>query len=353
MAETDTNTPIISQLSIADEKPYIEFLQKAYKDQFHRYRFESFDATREFWRWEYMSNPVAIPGKPLVWVCKIGGKIVGQLCVMPVPVKIGGRDYIGGWYHDFIVLREFRDRKIGRKLICETAKGVRDSIDISMAVIVTERSRALFRMHGLREVGTLKKNVSVAGLTDILLSIKRPKTARAIEIQEVTALDADFDSLWKDTANRFDCLIKRDSQVLRWRFKPQLYWSYRLFLAKEGGAPKGYIVVKIGAQERRKRQGLNIGVVSDLFFDPSQKHVGYALLEKALSVLKTEASVIRCDVMHEQIERFLRSVGFFSIKSDNLLFLSFSERVKKEDVVLAKEEKSWFLTYGDSDLDFS
>lgn len=353
MAEINADSLIISKITPADEKSYVDFLQQAYKDQFNSYRFKSRSEIEKFWRWEYAENPHEITGKPLVWICQAGEKIVGQLCVMPVTVKINDRAYRGGWCQDFMVLPEFRGRGIGQQLVCEAKKGLSDIIDIAMAVIATERSRALFRKQGFIEIGNINKGVLLRMAAKILLLIRRFNTAKNIEVQETDVFDAEFDDMWKCLSERFSCLINRDKEILGWRFAPQPYWAYRTFIAKEGKVPKGYIIVKIKKYDRIRQKGLNAGIISDIFFDPSETYVGNALIEKALNIMGDKTIIVRCDVMNPSMKRFLKSAGFIDMKSDNTFLLFLSERVAKKDVPLAKDKDSWYITYGDSDLDFS
>lgn len=353
MAEVNRNSMIISKLTLIDEESYIDFLQRAYRDQFNSHRFESLHEIKEFWRWEYVENPHKITGKPLVWICRVGEDIVGQLCVMPVTVKISGRSYVGGWCQDFMVLPEFRDRGIGQQLVHEVKMGLSDTVDITMAVIATERSRSLFRKQGFIEIGEINKNISLRMVSMILLSFRRLNAKKSIEIQEIAGFDVGFDRLWECLSERFNCLIKRDKEILKWRFAPQPYWAYRAFIAKEDNIPKGYVVVKVKKYDKIGQKSLNMGIISDVFFDPAQPHIGHSLIEKALKIMEKESTVVRCDVMNPSVQRFLRTIGFVGIKSDNMFLLCLSERVDKEDAALVRNRYNWYITYGDSDLDFS
>lgn len=350
MAEINRHSLKISQLTLVEEGPYLDFLQKAYKGQFNSYRFVSRQEIKDFWRWEQIINPFKLSENPLVWICRSYEEIVGQICFMPVSVVIKGKSYTGGWFQDFILLPDFRDKGIGQRLLQEAKNGLAETIDIAMAVIGTERSKAIFSKLGLLEIGELKKNIAVRLASKALFSFL-PRVAQDIEIREIDASGDDFEALWKRLSSKFTCLIKRDKYALSWRFMPQPYWSYRLFLASKGNVPKGYVVVKTNKYDRNWKVS-NEGVISDLFFDPLEMNIGYALLEKALSVMKGEVFV-RCDVMSLPIHEFLRNVGFFCIKSNNSIYMSFSQRVDREDVALASNKNNWHITYGDTDLDFN
>lgn len=353
MADVDKDSLIISKVTPADEKSYIDFLQEAYKDQFNNYRFESRCEIKEFWRWEYVENPHKIAEKPLVWICRVGENIVGQLCVMPVTVKINNRSYGGGWCQDFMVLPEFRGMGIGQKLVREVKRGLNDTVDVVMAIIATERSRAIFRKQGFIEMGEINKNVAVKAASKILLSIRKVGVGRNVDIQEANTFDVEFNRLWEYVSNKFNCLVKRDEEVLKWRFAPQRHWTYRAFIAKENGIPKGYVIVKEKSCRRIRQKSLSTGTISDIFFDPSETYIGRALIETALNVMKKRTSLVRCDVMNPSAKQFLRSIGFIDIKSSNMFLLCLSERMAKEDISLARKRDNWYLTYGDSDLDLS
>ena len=344
---------ILSKLTVADEEAYVDFLQKAYRDQFNSYRFESRAEVKKFWRWEYLDNPQHIHEKPLIWVCRSGDNIVGQLCVMPVKVKLCNGIYQGGWCQDFMVLPDFRGKGIGQKLVHEVKNGLHDTMDVVMAVIATENSRAIFRKEGFTEVGEVNKNVAVTAASNILLSIRRFGARRSIEVQEANISGGEFNHLWECLSKKFDCLIMRDAETLNWRFAPQRYWTYRAFIAKAYGVPKGYVIVKEKVCRIKRRQSSNTGIIADIFFDPAEQNIGRTLIETALHCIKGTLPVVRCDAMNPSVQKLLKSAGFITIKSANRFLLYLSERVAKEDIVSARKKCNWYITYGDSDLDLS
>ena len=73
------------------------------------------------WEWQYLQNPAAVQGSPLV-LLKIDGVLVGFNGTMPVNLRIDGRTVHGIWSCDTVIAESWRGRGLGQKLFAEVER---------------------------------------------------------------------------------------------------------------------------------------------------------------------------------------------------------------------------------------
>ncbi len=108
---------IFEKLTMENKEEYTDFLMQAYKDEFHSHLFNDRESVKRRWIWEYVEHQVPIKDKPLIWVLRIGGRMAGQMCVMPVMLNVRGKLCKAGWCQDFIVLPEHRKKGLGYSIV--------------------------------------------------------------------------------------------------------------------------------------------------------------------------------------------------------------------------------------------
>ncbi len=334
------------RLALKDEEEYLDFLMAAYRDQFNSAAFKDREKVRRSWRWEYVDNPNAPEGEPLIWLCRLKGRIIAQACLMPVELKADDKYCKAGWCQNLMILPEFRNVGLGYFLLKHVMSVLRKGeIDILLAAGTNENSYSLLKGLGFSDLGFINRNIrpSLFGLAG--LDAKGP-----VRIIETDGFGPDFDSFWSSVSRNFPCIVKRDSKNLRWRFKENPYWSYKVLCAKAGDVLQGYAVLKEGRLKGRLK-GIKVGAISDILFDPKDKPAGLTLLAGACAYLRKRAGVLRCDMLCGEMQRFVKSAGFLSIRSNNrFLVYPVSEELKARKSAL-EDRRRWCLTYGDSDLD--
>ncbi len=365
-------------LSLADKEEYIDFLMVAYKDQFNRDKFEKREMVKKFWDWKYLDNPTMVRWKPIIWICRFRDKMVGQICVMPIDLKVGQETYKGGWFQDFIILPLFRNMGIGHSLIQHALKKLNGLIDIVMAAGTNERSYDLFKKAGFLDMGAINRSVYPLNFKNILeksidMELMRPflhVTINAIfklshlwnrfhknenvEVSEAVNFDEGFDSFWLEASKQSTCIATRDKGMLKWRFIDQPYRRYKILTAEIKGGLRGYAVIREAnvKSDNIRFGGLKVGIISDIFFDPKEKNIGVSLLNTALQDFNGRVDLVRCDSLSPVIQRTVRTSGFINIKSnDRFLIHLLNEGMINKNGSFLQDRKNWYLTYGDSDID--
>jgi len=333
------------RLSLKDEEDYIDFLADAYRDQFNFYKYADRSLVKNCWRWEYIDNPAVPVGDPLIWICRFKKKIIAQICFMPSIVKVKDKTYKGGWCQDFIILPQFRNMGMGHFLIRYALKELAGCMDILMASGTNAASYALLKNYGFINLGFIDRNIRPA-LFEFSRSVY--KTDR-IEISEENVFNYEFDRFWFDVSKKISCIIKRDAKMLEWRFIKNPYLCYKVITARCEGALKGYVICRQGRLARGGLAGLNIGIISDILVDPHDKTTGVALLRAAFYHLKKKSIIFRCDVLCKEMGPILKAAGLINIRSSSR-FLIYPINGDIDEIV--KDSDTWYVTYGDSDMDF-
>ena len=342
------------KLSLSDRDEYLDFLVEAHQDRFDSLRFRDRASADRSWRWKYVDNPGAAEESPLVWLARIGGKIVGQFCLMPVTLKIDGKTCNGGWFQDFIVLPQYRKMGIGRSLVSHVMKDSAEYLDILLVAGTNDISYSIFKKAGLIDAGRIPLYVRLNRLKlfYMLFDIRRYPggNKKNIFIKEIAFFDDPFNKLWEAASATFGLVVRRDSAYLNWRFVGQHCWGYRIFKAsrKDSDDPAGYIVVREG-----ESRGLRTGVVTDIFASGNDPDIITSLFDFAVSYFskRRDIAIVRCDVLNKGFGRILRRRGFVSIPSDT----RFMFKTIKDGPCVAffADRDNWFLDYSDSDLDLS
>jgi len=367
----DLNNVCLARLTLDEKEEYTDFLMEAYKDQFSSYMFQDARAVQGRWLWKYFDNPSPISEKPLIWLCRIYGKIAGQFCLMPVEVKIKDRVYNGGWCQDFIVLSKYRARGLGKLIVKHAMDKAGAYIDILLVAGTNAASYAIFKDLGFSDVGFIGRNLKIINPQNVSskfvknrflkslanIAIKtcfkphvRSHSMDRVRILEVTDFKAGIDNFCTAMSNKFTCRVKRDSAFLCWRFKNQPLGRYRILVAKEDGSVKGYAVIRQSEIRQGRFKGMPMGVVSDIFFDPEDAGIGAFLLSEAEKLL-SGSDIIRCDMMSEWPDKFISKAGFRRVRSNNRFLVYPIKDELKGASLHGRPIDAWTLTYGDSDLD--
>src|SRR4051812_9364635 len=100
----------IKQFEIYERDALLSFLRVAYAD-------EPIKHNPTFWEWHFLENPSARLDDVPLWVAKDGEGVVGQMATIPVQLKVGDEERRALWIIDFILLAEYRGRKLGKRLM--------------------------------------------------------------------------------------------------------------------------------------------------------------------------------------------------------------------------------------------
>jgi len=357
---------IIRQANKDDIKSIWTFLDQAYgTGQKGTARFKYPDR----WEWQFLDNPFAneVGNKLPIWLAIKDKEIVGQICVLPARMKVGDQTYNGGWACDLIVSPKSRGEGIGYKLSESLYKHYQVCVGIGMANSTRRIWEKLDpiplrQMHYYWYPINLHKNIlryfignrfgalhgAFAKLANITISIKR-KFNRLLKqeikslIQEIALFGEEIDALSEGTYRDYGAIVKRESMFLNWRFFRNKELNYHVFISKNKGQIKGYIVVR-----KPHPAELNFGHIVDFFAVRNDIDTINELILFAIKFFGTSVAAIKCTTSMINIEYLLKKYGFIKFEKLRPLALV-SDPVIKENVTRVAQD--WFMTLADQDLD--
>lgn len=370
------------KLSLHNEEEYLDFLMEAYKNNFNYYRFEDPNLVRKLWYWEYMDIPGSFKGSPFIWVCRLQNRIIAQVCIMPVELKIGDKPYRGGWCQDVMVLPQFRNMGLGYFIFQYLSEGLDSFFDILLVSGTNKNSYTLLKSIGFLDVGFFSRNIKVLNIKNITekltrktaprlllgifikfitLTLKLPYLFNAsncnnddIKVSAADDFSEEFDNFWFKVSRQSPCIIKRDAESLKWRFKDNPVWDYKILVAKNKDILAGYIALKESRPNKKGFEELKIGVISDVLFNLKDDNIGVALFDAAIDYFKEKVDLVRCDILCKEMMPIIKKMGFMGIKSYNrFIVYPLREELKRKGKCLINDRKNWYLTFFDSDLDLS
>ena len=318
------------------------------------------DASRLRWDWQYRLNPNNPGGVPVIWIAREGPTVVGQYATMPVRLQVHGRELHASWGMDVMVAPERQRQGIGEVLFRTWDR----SVGASLGLGLSDSSHRLFRKLRWPEPGpvpclvkpltrrALKRPHWPEPINDVVSAVTLPfvrMVARSrplrAEMASIRRFPADFTTLWKTLAPRFEFAVRRDAAYLNWKYVDTPHVRYSVAALSRAGTLHGYVVYR-HVQEPRGR----VTVLVDWLVDPDD----VAGVKTLLRWIDREARAadsdkIRAFCLHEGYRRVLRRSGFFQVKST----MEFTVKVNGVDLPpeFYEDTSRWHVTLGDSDQD--
>jgi len=366
----------IRRATRADKQAIFEFLPKAYADM-SRYKFPA------RWEWQFEDSPFRNGEELPVWLAvDEKGEVVGQICTMVEPLKLGSETHLLGWGVDAFLLPQCRGQGIGARLyeaalndssiyiglrMTDGARRIQTALGCTPVDTVAVMSRvarfdsdyvfaasrcrlasgrmgrALLRLlHGLRLdwlVATLV-NLTV-GIQDLRLSFR---ASAEMEIKQIDEFDHTIDQFWSEVSPRYHAIVRRTSEYLNWKYVRQPHMNYQLFTAATRGRICGYVILR-----RTRPPESNSGIIADLLAPPDDTTTIHSLLAFAVRYFKHQnVNHISAASSVHTYEAALRALGFRRQKVWAPLLHS---RVRTSAMQSTSGPGSWFFGRSDSDSD--
>jgi hypothetical protein len=337
------------------------------------------------WNWQFLDNPFIQEkdGKLPIWIALKGNEIAGQICAMPMQIKIGGETYNGGWGCDLIVLKKFRRYGIAwklNKLYCDhfpvvvhivmarTTQKIWEKCGSTpvepfsiMWKVINLDQNFVFRYlnHKTKSRPTLNKifkllckyfyiNYFISFNFNIINNIlnffkKTFKKNNKLEITEIKEFNNEFYEFIEKNTYEYKTIVKRDPKFLRWKYIDNLMMPYHFFILKKNNVLKGYIVLR-----KPHPAQLNIGTIADIFTAKNDTESIQALVDHAIAFFGKSVQVIQCLVSLKHILKIFKKFGFITIKKYAPHFLCSDKTLQEK---LNRHNKEWFITLADHDLE--
>jgi len=354
----------------SDRAAILSFVERSYQ-RIARWR------VPDRWDWQFAQNPFrASPDVlPVFLALDSAGRIVGQSCVMLVPMQLLGRSHTAGWGCDLFVAPEWRGRGVARRLQASVHAATEVHLSLNMAAetrhLKLELGDALldpipvyeltvrYEASAIRQVleqrfSALRAGYLMSGTSKLLAAIastsagwKQSRRGRhpdpSIRLLEGKEFGREHDELWSRVAGSFRSAIERRTPYLDWKYLRQPHLTYRILEAWRGEVLAGFVVFRTSRAPEAA-----CGRIVDVVADPRDQEAVAALIVRAVNSLLEEG----CPRV-----RVATSVSAFAAVFERVGF----RRVEEMTAVVGKGEASaevvkateggWLLGMGDGDWD--
>jgi hypothetical protein len=330
------------------------------------YGSEASVADEAYVRWLYEDPTYSISGGTPLWLYRKDGRIEAQEGAVRVALKLGQQYHNALWTMDLMVSPKFRLRGVGAVL----AEVAYQEMGLLLGVEVSTAARKAFLRAGWIDTGTVPLYVRPLDASALLGNrwdshkgrimgqcvnvalratevLGRASTSLdGIEVEEVTRFDERADQIWELASPAYPVICRRDSNYLNWRFARFPHPDrYRLFYFSRRGIAVGYTVLRDS-----QHHGLPAGYIVDFLCSPGWT---YSLLAHCLRFFhQKQVKVVAC--LHHNPDPVARAafaaLGFLRRDSSWPLMLR-ARDLAADSLALAADQRNWFITAGDSDLD--
>jgi GNAT superfamily N-acetyltransferase len=341
----------IKQFELPEIESLLSFLRIAYAGEPRK-------SDPAYWNWHYLENPYTAKDDIPILVVKDGERVVGQAATILVELKVGAETRRAVWILEFILLPEYRGRKLGKRLVMlagetyptmlalgynELSGKVFRSMDWMPLSAIHRYQRLLYPGNAVRAVKPVRELLNFG--YSLLRSRAIETRARQFDIREVTEFDDSFDDLWQRAGPQWPCVVIRSSRFLEWQFRRQPGKKFDVLGLYENDQLAGYVVLffrKAGPGGTPPK-----AAISDICYGPEKSNEAIdELLKAALRLaIDRHAGSLVTDVLDLRLEARLRRWGFWRIKAAPP-FIAYSS----SQTELMYAPGNWFLTRADSDV---
>ena len=319
-----------------------------------------------YWQWLFKANPA---GSGYVWLAEDDGILTGQYAIIPTRMQVQGKPIRCAQALGAMTRPSYRKQKIFTKL----AQAVFEATGSGEVDLVygfpNDRSAHGHLKHldffVLENLITWVRPLDIAGILNVnigsqVISKVLGKSFQAIfntfysrhigsdtnvRIESTSEFPNEVDILFRACAPKFQNLVIRDHQYLKWRYEDHPAYAYRIFLGYRGNALQGYCVC--GSTIRK---GIKIGLIVDLFTDPDDHQMVTDLIRCAVRHMEAEKMMLGACILTSASPFLnpLKSQGFFfpSRRFPYILRINSNEL----DPSSLRNVKDWHITFGDADF---
>lgn len=350
----------VTRLRIEDLPELTSLKRRVYKRDFPR-------EDEAFYRWKFFDCPARGEQVPF-WILWDGPRMKGGIGALPVRMKVFDREVAAEFACDMFVERTEQRSGLGTVLmdayIEESPWPLMMNTSVALHRFLAKRGfRDLsedlrFRVCPLRPGALLRQRLPgwkgrIAGAADPLLtvglalqrSLRRKRIPKDIRVDEVEAFGPWADELWEEAGSDYPVIVRRDERYLRWKYERHPFLRYRVLVARAEERVRAYLTCRL-----RESEPEPLMVVQELFARREDSGARRALLARA-TTLAAEKGCTALKVLSSDrlVQADLERMGF--LRTSASPGMQYPEQPGFDRPELRSLE-SWYLTGGDSDVDY-
>jgi GNAT superfamily N-acetyltransferase len=323
------------------------------------------DQIDRFWNWKYLQNPLADGAAPRIGIVRDGGRLVGTLGTSPAPIQSPHGIFPGRWAQDFAVDAEYRGRHVGRALFEAFRATVNPAV--SMGFPPTSRTSRLARSVGFVGLPAIPFLVKVYQLAPFAERLRLPRAVASglsiviswreslrkrildrrsgsLVVDEFSRFEPEVDALSQDVLNGM-IHVARDHRTLNWRYIDHPIERYVLLGARRASTLAGVAVLKIAQSPH-----LSYATVPEFLVRAGDDEATDSLMAAVLARCEAaQMAAVKTLISVPVLRRRFRRFGFFPFGAACDVIVAAGGAASN----LVTGAVPWYLTKGDSDVDFT
>jgi hypothetical protein len=321
----------------------------------------------EDYLWKFFANPHRSAGVPY-WMLREQDRLVGGIGALPVRMRFFGRDIAAEFACDLFIERGRQRSGLGSVLmdayIADSPWPLmmnaspsahrflvkRGFHDLSPGVhlhVRPLRPGALLasRWGGWRGKAAVAADPFLRAGLGLRAALRRGRVDRAIRVEEVSAFGPWAEEIWNAAGGDYAVVVVRDAAYLRWKYERHPRRSYRILKATQAGRPIAYATFRI-----RRTPEQTLAIVQEIFARRDASAARDALLRHVVAAARTAgAHAVKGLATDPGVLADLRRAGFLDTGRSPGFLYPVQPGFDRPEL---KEAGTWYLTGGDSDLDY-
>jgi GNAT superfamily N-acetyltransferase len=320
-----------------------------------------------WWQWMYRDNP---NGMGVILLAEHDGRIVAHTAEIPVMMKIGSENVLGGINLDAMTHPDYRRQGTfvalvkARRLESEkrgirATYGFRNKFSYPYPGLATkvgmfdgatlQKVLRPLDWHAALRTQTQNKLLLTIGpaagglLSAVFFRPRKTPLPEGMAIAQVSRFDERVDELWKRVSSQYQAAVLRDKEYLNWRYVAVPDRHYSIYIAARSDTVAGYLVLS-----RIEADNSTLGIVVDLLAESGEAADG--LISAAVERCRQEKAALVWSgrIAGTPLAAAYRRNGFLAVpfaKSIGIKGWSNSPSIARQ----LQDPKNWFLQMGDSD----
>jgi hypothetical protein len=321
--------------------------------------------------WRHDQNPA---GRAIIAVVRDGrDEVVGFIWVVPLRIRVKGRDYPAAIGTNLVIGPENRNTFVYTKLIRRFKQIFSDNgIPLHFSFVSEKTYQRQLRQtpQAVSTIPLFVKPLNLESLAQtyftqkwkglivdragrvmspLLFRQRPPVSCENITIQVVDQFAPDFDEFWLKVRDRNPVMVIRDRAFLAWRFAGVSGRRYHILVARARNEMLGYAVLRCSII-----RGVRTGLVMDLLASKStlSEIAGACLLAEAEAYFRAEGMALAAGLMAPLAaeSRIMSQAGYRSLPTavaPRVFRFAFFVHSTDETDLISLSAREWFVTLAD------